>query len=233
MNYGNPFFITIRYFLSFLGILKILKMIIGIFNKEYEKKYSKELLRNIDDNFHIWDVGSNKGIYTKKFLKVNNVNSVVAFEPTPHLCKLLKSKFSIAIKNKKLSICKYALADKSKKSFFWISKKNNSVENSLTYHQDTIRIAVDQFKGDDLVTKKKFKVPNLIKVDIEGGELKFLEGSKKILKYKTLKHLFIEVHFTKLNKLYGMNSVSKIIKILKNSGFKIFWIDSSHIHAKK
>ena len=130
MNYGNPFFITIRYFLSFLGILKILKMIIGIFNKEYEKKYSKELLRNIDDNFHIWDVGSNKGIYTKKFLKVNNVNSVVAFEPTPHLCKLLKSKFSIAYN---LSV----LSDFSS-SYNLSGNNNNGIDSYFLHYADGI-----------------------------------------------------------------------------------------------
>ena len=70
-------------------------------------------------------------------------------------------------------------------------------------------------------------------MDIEGGELKFLEGSKKILKHNNLKHIFIEVHFTKLNKLHGKNSVTKIIKILKNANFKIIWISSSHLHAKK
>ena len=125
------------------------------------------------------------------------------------------------------------MADKSKKNFFWVSKKNNSVENSLFYHSDKIKIKVNQKKPDELVTKKKFKIPNLIKLDIEGGELKFLEGSKKILKYKALRHLFIEVHFSKLNKLYGKNGVTKIIKILKNSGFKILWISSSQLHAKK
>ena len=87
--------------------------------------------------------------------------------------------------------------------------------------------------SNDMFDKSVFKKIDSIKLDIEGGELKFLEGSKKILKYKALRHLFIEVHFAKLNKLYGKNSVTKIIKILKNSDFKIFWIDSSHLHAKK
>ena len=234
MNYGNLFLINLRYLLSFLGILKIIKIIIGIFNKEkeYEKKYSEAMLKSVENNFCIWDVGANKGIYIKKFLKINKANSVIAFEPTPYLCKFIKSKFSVPIKNRKLFVYNFALADKSKKSFFWISKKN-SVENSLIYHSDKIKITVNQKKPDELVTKKKFKIPNLIKLDIEGGELKFLEGSKKILKYKALRHLFIEVHFSKLNKLYGKNGVTKIIKILKNSGFKIFWISSSQLHAKK
>ena len=235
MNYGNIYLIHLRYILSIIGILKILKIIIGIFKKEYEKKYSEAIFKNIENNFRIWDVGANRGYYIRKFLKINKGNSVIAFEPTPYLYKFLKYKFSTSIKNKKLFVYNYALADKSKKTFFWVSKKkkNSSVTNSLSYHPDKIKVPVNQKKPDELITKKKLKIPNLIKLDIEGGELKFLEGSKKILKYKALRHLFIEVHFTKLNKLYGKNSVKKIIKILKNSDFKIFWTDSSHLHAKK
>jgi len=124
MNYGNLFLINLRYLLSFLGILKIIKIIIGIFNKEYEKKYSEAIFKNIENNFLIWDVGANKGIYIKKFLKINKVNSVIAFEPTPSLCKFIKDKFSVPIKKRKLFLYNYALADKSKKNFFWVSKKN-------------------------------------------------------------------------------------------------------------
>ena len=234
MNYGNIYLVHLRYILSILGILKILKTISWIFKKEYEKKYLEAVLKNVENDFHIWDVGANKGYYIKKFLKINKGNSVIAFEPTPYLYKFLKYKFSTSIKNKKLFVYNYALANKSKKTFFWISKeKKKSYANSLSYYPNKIKIPVNQKKPDELITNKKLKIPNLIKLDIEGGELKFLEGSKKILKYKALRHLFIEVHFTKLNKLYGKNSVTKIIKILKNSDFKIFWTDSSHLHAKK
>ena len=234
MNYGNIYLVHLRYILSILGILKILKTISWIFKKEYEKKYLEAVLKNVENDFHIWDVGANKGYYIKKFLKINKGNSVIAFEPTPYLYKFLKYKFSTSIKNKKLFVYNYALANKSKKTFFWISKeKKKSYANSLSYYPNKIKIPVNQKKPDELITNKKLKIPNLIKLDIEGGELKFLEGSKKILKYKALRHLFIEVHFSKLNKLYGKNGVTKIIKILKNSGFKIFWISSSQLHAKK
>ena len=234
MNYGNIYLIHLRYILSILGILKILKTISWIFKKEYEKKYSEAIFKNIENDFHIWDVGANKGYYIKKFLKINKGISVIAFEPTPYLYKFLKYKFLTLIKNKKLFVYNYALADKSKKTFFWVSKeKKKSYTNSLSYHPNKIKIPVNQKKPDELITNKKLKIPNLIKLDIEGGELKFLEGSKKILKYKALRHLFIEVHFAELNKLHGKNGVTKIIKILKNSDFKIFWTDSSHLHAKK
>ena len=154
MNYGNLFLINLRYLLSFLGILKIIKIIIGIFNKEkeYEKKYSEAMLKSVENNFCIWDVGANKGIYIKKFLKINKANSVIAFEPTPYLCKFIKSKFSVPIKNRKLFVYNFALSDKSKKSFFWVSKKN-SVENSLIYHSDkpTISSSFITFKISKII----------------------------------------------------------------------------------
>jgi|TARA_B110000305_G_C19436661_1_gene639384 FkbM family methyltransferase len=232
MNYGSSFFINLRYLLSYLGILRIIKKFIAIFNIEYEKKYSEEILKNAHKSFHVWDVGANKGIYLSKLFQTKKAKSITAFEPTPSLLTFLKRKFSKLIKKKKLFICNYALADKNKKTYFWVSKKTHT-ENSLVYHPNKIKTVIEQKTPDELITKKKFKIPNLIKIDIEGGELKFLEGSKKMLKHKELQHLFIEVHFAKLNKLYGKNSVKKIIKILIKSNFKISWIDSSHLHAKK
>jgi len=234
MNYGNTFLINLRYLLAYLGILKIIKIMLGTFKKEYEKKYSQIMLQTIEKNIIIWDVGANKGLYIRKFLNNKKNCSVIAFEPTPSLYKLLKFRFSATIKKKKLFVYNYALSNKTKKTFFWISKhKSKSVENSLNYKPNSKKIIINQIKPDDLVNKKRINIPNFIKLDIEGGELNFLKGSKKILKHKNLRHLFIEVHFTKLNKLHGRSSVIKIINILKNSNFKIIWIDSSHLYAKK
>ena len=102
MNYGNIYLIHLRYILSILGILKILKTISRIFKKEYEKKFSEAIFKNIENNFRMWDVGAYRGNYVKKFLKINKGNSVIAFEPTPYLYKFLKYKFSTSIKKKKI-----------------------------------------------------------------------------------------------------------------------------------
>ena len=104
MNYGNTFLINLRYLLTYLGILKIIKIILRTFKKEYEKKYSQIMLQAIEKNILIWDVGANKGHYIRKFLNNKKNCSVIAFEPTPHLYKLLKFRFSIPIKKKKI-IC--------------------------------------------------------------------------------------------------------------------------------
>ena len=100
MDYGNTFLINFRYLLSSLGIIKIIKIIIRIFKKEYEKKYSQTMFENIKNNIFIWDVGANKGFYVRKFLKNKNIHSVIAFEPTPYFYKLIKYKFSSSIKKK-------------------------------------------------------------------------------------------------------------------------------------
>ena len=104
MNYGNTYLINLRYLLAYLGILKIIKIMLGTFKKEYEKKYSQIMLQAIEKNIIIWDVGANKGLYIRKFLNNKKNCSVIAFEPTPPLYKLLKFRFSAPIKKKKI-IC--------------------------------------------------------------------------------------------------------------------------------
>ena len=53
------------------------------------------------------------------------------------------------------------------------------------------------------------------------------------MEHKNLKHLFIEVHFSKLMKYHGKSSVHNIMQILNDANFQITWINESHIHAKK
>ena len=164
---------------------------------------------------------------TKKTINLNNAKSII-------------SELKIDGLNKEYSNCILdGLENKYGTDIIFSNENMKYISSELglickeTYGTHKIKTPVNQKRPDELIAKKKLKIPNLIKLDIEGGELKFLEGSKKILKYKALRHLFIEVHFTKLNKLHGKNGVTKIIKSLKNSDFKIFWKDSSHLHAKK
>ena len=93
----------------------------------------------------------------------------------------------------------------------------------------TIKVRVA--KADTLIKKLNLLSPNIIKIDVEGFELEVLSGMKKILKQKTLREIFVEVHFAKLKKKKIKNVVFLICKILKDNKFSISWLDPSHLRA--
>jgi FkbM family methyltransferase len=90
-----------------------------------------------------------------------------------------------------------------------LTQKSN-LDNNIS------RIKIKVVKLDDLLLKIG-KIPDIIKVDVEGSEIQVLEGLQETLR-KGVKCLMIEVH-SKENK-------AKAISFLKSLGYKIISLKS-------
>jgi FkbM family methyltransferase len=86
-------------------------------------------------------------------------------------------------------------------------------------------------RGDTLVEGGQVAAPHVIKIDVEGHELEVLFGLQEVLKRPSLKHIFIEVHFAILQSDQRTDVPAEIERILRGSGFKLAWVDQSHLHA--
>ena len=87
--------------------------------------------------------------------------------------------------------------------------------------------------GDEIIAKNDARAPNLIKIDVEGHELEVLEGMTATLKRPELRELFVEVHFAVLEEQGRRHVPSAIEGLLMSSGFKLTWVDPSHLHATR
>ena len=76
---------------------------------------------------------------------------------------------------------------------------------------------------DDLIRKKIIKIPDYIKIDVDGTEHIILKGMKENLKNKKIKSILIEVN--KKNKL----QFNKIKKIMKLNNFALISEEQSRI----
>jgi FkbM family methyltransferase len=242
IDYSNKFFQLIRLIIIFFGLKKIFHKIINVSSKNYEFKFSRIMLSKVKHNDIVWDIGANVGFYTKKFHKLIKINSrdkhlkkngcIVAFEPDPHAIKKLKKKF---YNKKNILLLRYALSDINNNSSEFTydpsSPTNQLVDiNKKDFsNQKTIKVRVA--KADTLIKKLNLPTPNIIKIDVEGFEFEVLNGMKKILQQKTLREIFVEVHFAKLKKKKLKNAVFLICKILKDNKFSISWLDPSHLRA--
>jgi hypothetical protein len=52
-----------------------------------------------------------------------------------------------------------------------------------------------------------------------------------VLKQKTLKHIFTEVHFAILHADNRSHVPAEIERLLRAHGFSLRWVDQSHLHA--
>jgi FkbM family methyltransferase len=137
----------------------------------------------LNDNIVAVDIGANNGVYSYFFKEIKKANRVIAFEPLPHLYRKLKKWFGnielydCALSNKKttttihIPIIKGKLYE-SRAKLDNIKEENEKGFENITIQTDTL---------DNVLAKLKLGSLDIIKIDIEGHELKAIEGGKKTI----------------------------------------------------
>jgi hypothetical protein len=77
------------------------------------------------------------------------------------------------------------------------------------------------------------RAPTVIKLDVEGFEVHALRGMPNVLRQPQLRKLFIEVHFTLLERNGTKDGPKQIAALLEPAGFKLDWLDFSHVVATR
>ncbi|MFP5470119.1 MAG: FkbM family methyltransferase [Bacteroidia bacterium] len=147
-------------------------------NLKYDRLTEKVLRKVLTLNSNCIDVGCHKGEILEQIIKLSPKGKHFAFEPIPVFYNNLKEKFS-----SKANIYPYALAEKEGVSTF-LYVRNAPAYSGLKQRKyqvkpDIEEISVEVKMLDEVIPKNT--AINLIKIDVEGGELDVLKGAKGIL----------------------------------------------------
>ena len=152
------------------------------------------------------DVGAYIGLYSlRAAIIVGNKGLIIAFEPNPNAyCWLLKN---IELNNaENVRAYNTALGDsESALDFYTVTKGNigasslmkQHIENSGSRVESYVKTQIPVTTLDNLYYKSKVfegKPIDLIKIDVEGFELKVLTGLKRLLHERLIERLVVEVH---------------------------------------
>ncbi len=166
--------------------------------RSLRKLYSKIIKRGD----LVFDIGANKGAYTKIMLSLGA--KVIAFEPDPDLVSYLKRRFS---PNKNLEVCGKGVGLREGKLKFNIATTNghSSFKELKGYTELKKEITVD------VITLRKcmdvWGVPKFIKIDTEGFE------------YEVLKTLNVPVDYISFEFTKGsIKETEKCLKIIDGMG---------------
>jgi FkbM family methyltransferase len=204
------------------------------------------------DNFQLhnskkivfWDIGANIGLYSiYAAIKFNNVE-IICFEPSTSNTRTLSRNISINNLESKISIFPLALSDKKNiisyfnETSFLEGSAISNFNSNIDYRGKIVR--KNQIKNkynlfgtsiDNLILNKILKVPNYIKIDVDGIEHLILKGAKNLLKNNNLKELLIEMNstyskqFEFINTLMEVNNFKKIVStnrnLLNNKSYKL------------
>lgn len=191
-----------------------------------------------------WDIGANIGLYSiYAAVKFKGIE-IISFEPSTSNTRTLSRNISINNLENKISIFPLALSDKKNIiSYFNETKflEGGSISNfnsNIGYagkiikpHQIKNKYNIFGTSIDNLIFSKILKVPNYIKIDVDGIEHLILKGAENLLKNKNLKELSIEMNstytkqFNLINGYMKKNNFRLIVstnsRLLNNKNYKL------------
>ena len=203
---------------TFVKSSAILTIIFYYFLNKTRLNFEKELsiVKNLQiKKPTILDIGAHNGESIKQILYFKPNANILAFEPNKNIADKLKHKY----KNyNNVKIFKYKLTYLSSiNKKFLIHRIKNFFRIDISKFR-FLKKKIKSFQIDNLNIK-----PNLIKIDVEGGELEVVKSCLKLIK-KCKPIIVIE---------YNHNNFKNIFKILTKLGYKAFLLKNKLIKINK
>ncbi|WP_246023072.1 FkbM family methyltransferase [Halosimplex halophilum] len=202
------------------------------------------LLSDLQDDDVFFDVGANIGVYSCLVGASSADIDVVSFEPHPKNADRLRD--NLNLNDIEASVQEQALSDTIGDVTLSIAVESTTVapghnlievnESLESYGEGSVEQRdVEMQTGDELVENGELPQPTVVKIDVEGAELKALRGMEQVLSQDACRVVYCEVHSLHLPKFDS--SETEIHELLKSCGFTIEIADDAgdkyHIRAYK
>ena len=176
----------------------LVETLLGENRETWEQKERKISTILAEKSSVILDIGSNIGIYSILYSKVNPSSVIYAFEPYTINAEQLRKNVALN-KLTNIEVIEKAVGDTSKLISFYIPSDEStttvtSANEAFTQEwHSTKSIQVPQVTIDDFIVENSLKEIDLIKLDVEYYELQAIKGALKTLeRYKPV--IICEVH---------------------------------------
>jgi len=167
-----------------------------------ESNFLKNYLNKIENPI-IFDIGANKGEYSKLCKNINKNAKIFCFEPHPKTFISLQEN----INSNQITLINKALSDKVGKFLLYdYKKKDGSSHASLwadviekAHGKESVCYEVDVTTVDNIINEFNIKKIDLLKIDVEGDEINVLKGAKGSLNNDIIEA--IQFEFTQINSI--------------------------------
>ena len=176
----------------------------------------------------VFDIGAHIGLVTLPLAaKISPEGTVFAFEPGNSNRKFLEQHLRInQIKN--VTVVADLIGEKLDDSANFYQSASDSGMNTITdtgrrkgYKQTVVR----QTTLDEFCTLHELR-PQLIKIDVEGAELRVLKGGVKVLR-QSMPTIFLSVHPRHIAESGG--STEELERFIEKIGYRVFDLDGNAV----
>lgn len=145
------------------------------------------------------DLGAHIGVFSLMAArKVGPTGRVIAFEPSPQTLELLRRNLAAnGLAWVKLHSVALAEADGTANFFVATDAANNPVTDTLIATPDRKSVPVRLRRLDDVLAEEGISVVDHLKIDVEGAEMRVLDGAPKTL--ARTRRIVMEVHPPQVN----------------------------------
>ena len=177
----------------------------------------EDVVAHVEPDDVFFDVGAYLGVYTCFVCASHPSVRTVAFEPDPNRQALLHR--NVEENDLDAEIHEYVLSDAPGTASFATSGEGGPNVSHVATGEHDGTIEVEQATVDDLVERGEVPPPNVVKVDVEGGEFDALSGMRETLGREECRVVYCEVHPTLLPS-YGATEEG-IVSLLAERGFAV------------
>ncbi len=164
----------------------------GYWLGSYEAEKVNAFARALPDKRMVYDMGANVGYYSLiASVLLGRMGGVIAFEPDVRNISFLRRHLSLNHINN-VEIMEAAVSDQSGTGVFC-----QEPSRSMGRLSDESGVAVRTVALDDFIRESHFPKPDVMKIDVEGAEMRVLRGAERILS-ELQPLIFLATHSTAL-----------------------------------
>ncbi len=165
------------------------------------------------------DIGALHGIFSLAFAAANPDKKAIAVDASPVAFSQLLYHVH---KNQLANITPVESALSAEPGVLRMHYEFEHAVAAGTTEDDTNLLSVEKTTGDDLCASLNFE-PDIIKIDVEGHEVKVLQGLKQTLQ-RNRPLLFLEVHATRIEE--EGNTLEELVQLLAPLGYQAKRVDN-------
>jgi FkbM family methyltransferase len=205
--------------------------------KSYEPDIYLPYVASIHEGMTVLDIGAHVGFFALAAAKrVGPMGKVVAFEPSPATLRVLRHHVKLNRWHDRVTVEPSVVSDRAGSVTFYtfddsmaasLSKENVEVLN-VQRPEHATPVEVPAVTLDDYCRARGLK-PNVIKIDVEGAELRVLKGAERLLRESNDLVIWCEVHPRQMENLG--DTASELAPFLDALGYSLAPIAEAGHHG--
>lgn len=192
-----------------------------------ETEILSAILSDISSDDVFYDIGANVGLYTCFIGQKTTDGDAVAFEPHPGNVERIKE--NAELNDVTATVCDVALSDEEGSASLEVHEDVTGVVGNVSKGSDDgglVQIPIELRNGDEMVEQGEISVPDVIKIDVDGGEAEVVRGLSETLSHSNCRSIYCEIHPGALEE-YGA-SANVVHGVLEQAGFELETVTVDH-----